>query len=104
MNLEWFAIHKLQQSHILHQYGVNTYLGQLVNQLLHLIQLVVVNYRVKRYVYLNTKLMSIFAKLADIVDAIAHGRTGSEFRCSDIYGISTMIDGGDTTSQILGRS
>ena len=104
MNLEWFSIHKLQQSHILYQNGINTYLGQLVNQFLDLIQLIIVNNCVKRYVYFYAIRMSVFAKLTDIVDAIANGRTGSEFRCSDIYGIGTMIDGGNTTNQILGRS
>ena len=32
MNLEWLILHKLQQSHILHQYRVDTNLGQLINE------------------------------------------------------------------------
>jgi hypothetical protein len=104
MYLEWFVLHKLQQTHILHQYRIDTYLGQLVNEVMNLIELVVVNDSVERDVDLCTKLVCIIAELADVIDAVSHRSARSEFGCSDIYGIGTMIDGSNTASQILGWS
>ena len=71
---------------------------------MNLVELVVVNDGIERYVNLSAKQVCIIAKLAHIVDAVSHCSTRSEFGCSDIYGIGTMIDGSNTASQILGRS
>ena len=104
MNLEWLAIHKLQQTHILHQHSIYANSSQLVNQATNLLQLIIVDNGVERYVDLGIELVGILAKLTDIIDTITNSSAGSEFWCSNIYGIGTMIDGSDTTSQILGRS
>ena len=104
MNLEGFAIHELQQAHILNQYSIDTNLGQLVNKAMNLRKFIVVNYSIERYIYLSIKLMSVIAQLTNIIDAITHGCSGSKFGSSNIYSIGTMINGSDATSQILGWS
>ena len=104
VNLERLTVHKLQQAHILHQDGVNAYPGQLINQFLRLVELMIVNDGVERNINFGTKLMSIITKLANIVDAVAYGCTGAKLGRTDINGIGTMIDGSYAASQILGWS
>ena len=104
MNLKEFAIHELQQAHILYQNCINANLSQLIYKTLSLRKLIVVDYSIERYINLSIKLMCVITQFTYIVDAIAYSSPGSEFWCSDVNSISTMINGCDATSQILGRS
>ena len=66
--------------------------------------LVIIDNSVKRDINLSIKLMGVTAQLADIINTIASCRTCSETWCTDIDGISTMIDSCNTTCQVLGWS
>ena len=53
---------------------------------------------------LGMKLMGVVAEGLDVIERIADGGTGAKLRRADIYGIGSMVDGGQTTRKILGRS
>jgi hypothetical protein len=94
----------LQDSHILHQDSIYSSLLQFANQLLGCSQLIVKDYRIDSHIDTSLKLVGILTKLTNVVDTIANSSTGSESGSPNIDGIGTMVNGSNTTLQILGWS
>ena len=93
-----------ENGHVLYKDGIDADVLKFGQQPSGPIQFIVVEDRVDSHIDLGTERMGIAAKLPDVVDAVACGRTGSEARGTDIDGIGAMVDGGHATSQVLGRS
>ena len=93
-----------KHSHILNKDGIYPSLFQLNDDSSDRFYLIVIDNGIESDINLSTKLMGVTAQLTDVINAVACCRTCSETWCTDIDGISTMIDSCDTTCQVLGWS
>lgn len=84
--------------------GINVCCLQILQQPLCVIQFLIVDDGVDSDIHLGAILMSIGAELCYIFYRITRSHPCPEALCSDIHGISAMINGGDSTFQVLGRS
>ena len=104
MRSERTIIHQLKNGHILHQYGIDTSLMQVVQQLAGVVKFIVIEDGVDRHIDLDSKGTGIVAELSYVVNTVACSRTCTEAGGSDINGVGTMVDGRDATRKVLGRS
>ena len=102
MNGEPCLTGHLHHGHILHQHGIDLGISQLAEQMARVVQLFVVDNGVDGDIDLGTIDMGIVGQSLDVVDAVARCRPCTKAGCSNIYGIGTMVDGGDTTWEVLG--
>ena len=93
----------IEQGHILHQHRIHANLRQLANQLTSRFQLIIENNGVYGNVDLSTILMSILAQAGNVLNTIAGSCPRPKTMCTNVDSIGTMINGGNTAFQILGR-
>ena len=91
-----------KQCHILDEHGVDADAGQLVYQLVGGFQFVVEEDGVDGDVHFGHELVGIATEGGDVVHAVACCRPSTELRCSDVNGVSAVVDGGDAAFQVLG--
>ena len=84
--------------------SIDANFGEFVEQAAGILQFIVVDDGVNGDVDLSRVLMGIAAKFGNIGHAVTSRSTCAKARCTNIYSVGTMIDGGLATLQILGRS
>ena len=92
------------ERHVLNEDGIDACLCQLVEQAAGVVELIVVDDGVDGDVDLDAVGTGIVAELADVVDAVAGGGTGTEALGTDVDGVGTVVNGGYATFQVLGGS
>ena len=95
--------HLSKHTHILQQKCINTNLIKLLDHLKRIQHLILIDDSIHCNMNLCSKLMSIITQLSDIFQRIACCCSCTKTRCTNIYGICTMINGSNTTFQVLGR-
>ena len=93
-----------QESHILNENSIDTNLGELVEQAVGVVQLLVVDDGIDGDVDLGPKRMGKAAEFGNIGHAVARSSARTKSRSADVDGIRTVIDGGFAAFQVLGRS
>ena len=92
-----------ERGHVLHQQGIDASLSQFGHQLLHGLQLFLVDDGVDGDIDLGTILMGIAAQGPDVGYRVAGRRAGTEAVGPDIHSIGPMTDGSHATFKVLGR-
>ena len=92
------------EAHILHKNRINANRLKFLNQSERVVEFVIENNRVRRDINLRIELMGIAAKRSNILHRIACRSPCTEARSPDVNGICAVVDGGNATFQILGRS
>ena len=94
---------QFRDSHILHNQSIHANPIQGVDHLFRLFQFFFFQNRIDRDINTCIIQVSMFYQRFDIFQRIHSRCTGAKFRCTDIYGICSVIDSFDTTFQILRR-
>ena len=89
-----------QQGGVLHDEGIDTEAVEVPDETFGGGELVVVEDGVDSDVDADTEGVGIFHQVADVVERIAGGGTGTEARSTDIDGIGTMVNGGNATGKV----
>ena len=96
-----YVLLEFYNSHVLNEDRINMSLLQILQEMAHIVELIIIDDGVDGDIDLNTKGMRIVAEFPDIIDTIAYSCPGTKTRRANIHGISTMIDGGDAIFKIL---
>ena len=88
-------------SHILYKNGIDMSLLQILQEMAHIVEFIIIDDGVDGDIDLYAKGMRIVAEFPDIIDTIAHSSPGTKTRGANRHGISTMIDGCDAIFKIL---
>ena len=70
--------YQLYSSHVLNQERVDLSLGQLLHELISLVDLILIDERVDRDIHTDTIAMGIVTESANVVDAVARRHTGAK--------------------------
>ena len=92
-----------EQSHVLHEEGIGAGIGQFLHQVPHLRHLLIIDQGIEGDIDLGLELVRMTAQAPYVIDRVDSGGPGTKLRCAYIDSVGTMVDGGDTALQVLGR-
>ena len=87
----------------MHKDGIDTYLSQLLKQLAHILEFIIVEDGVHRYIDFGTKGVRIVTETADVIDCITNGSTRPKTGGSYIDSVGTVVNGRNAALKILCR-